>query len=280
MPGTCSRCHSAEGLPLYITEGVSITQPTANALSCTTCHDAVPGFTLYVSNEVTFPSGATLSFGEGDVSNLCMNCHQGRSSTPTVNAAIEGIGADTVDENLGFINIHYFAAGATLFGSEAQGAYQYPGKTYVGLNTHVPGADTCAECHNVHALQVNTEICAQCHGNVELDAIRMDDGEPIDYDGDGNTTEGIAGEIETIHEALWTAIEAYAARSHKAPATPTTSTKLGRATAPGHLVWCRRSTTISMCRRTPAHSPTTATTSWRSCTTAWRTSAAARQLPV
>jgi hypothetical protein len=219
VPGTCSRCHSAEGLPLYITEGVSITQPTANALSCTTCHDAVPGFTLYVSNEVTFPSGATLSFGEGDVSNLCMNCHQGRSSTPTVNAAIEGIGADTVDENLGFINIHYFAAGATLFGSEAQGAYQYPGKTYVGLNTHVPGADTCAECHNVHALQVNTEICAQCHGNVELDAIRMDDGEPIDYDGDGNTTEGIAGEIETIHEALWTAIEAYAADTIGTPIT-------------------------------------------------------------
>jgi hypothetical protein len=212
VPGSCSRCHSAEGLPLYVNEGVSITQPTANAFSCTTCHDSVPGFTLYVSNEVTFPSGTTLTFGEGDVSNLCMNCHQGRSSTVTVDASTEGIAPDTVDESLGFINIHYFAAGATLFGSEAQGAYQYPGKTYAGRNTHVEFADTCAECHNVHALEVNTQICAQCHHEAALEDIRVptEDG-PVDYDGDGNTDEGIAGEIETIHEALWTAIEAYAA---------------------------------------------------------------------
>jgi hypothetical protein len=209
VPGSCSRCHSAEGLPLFLTEGVSITQPTANAFSCTTCHNAVPEFTLFTSNEVTFPSGATLSFGEGDSSNLCMNCHQGRSSTVTVNNAIEGIGANTVDESLGFINIHYFAAGATLFGNEAQGAYQYPGKTYVGRFAHVEFADTCAECHNVHALEVNTETCTQCHGDTPLEDIRVSDEEPVDYDGDGDTDEGIAGEIETIHEALWAAIEAY-----------------------------------------------------------------------
>ena len=31
---------------------------------------------------------------------------------------------------LRFLNVHYFAAGATLFGTEAKGAYEYNGKTY------------------------------------------------------------------------------------------------------------------------------------------------------
>jgi hypothetical protein len=32
-----------------------------------------------------------------------------------------------------------------------------------------------------------------------------------DYDGDGNTSEGIAGEVETLHKALYAAIQNYAA---------------------------------------------------------------------
>jgi hypothetical protein len=32
-----------------------------------------------------------------------------------------------------------------------------------------------------------------------------------DYDGDGDTEEGIAGEIETLHEELYAAMQAYAA---------------------------------------------------------------------
>ena len=53
-----------------------------------------------------------------------MTCHQGRSSKLSVDGAIEAaaVGDDEVSEDLGFINIHYFAAGATMFGSEAMGA--------------------------------------------------------------------------------------------------------------------------------------------------------------
>ena len=32
-----------------------------------------------------------------------------------------------------------------------------------------------------------------------------------DYDGDGDTEEGVAGEIETLHEALYEAMQAYSA---------------------------------------------------------------------
>lgn len=113
---------------------------------------------------------------------------------------------------LGFINIHYFAAGATRFGGQARGAYQYDGKDYVGLFQHVPSRSQCTECHDQHALSVRVEACTACHPSVAnseegLPTIRMS---PTDFDGDDDTDEGIAGEIDTLHAALYAAIQDYA----------------------------------------------------------------------
>ena len=89
---------------------------------------------------------------------LCISCHQGRASTVSVNGRIAGKSLDTVDDSLSFINVHYFAAGATLFGTDVQGGYEYSGKTYVGRFEHVPGVQTCVDCHDTHALDVKVEI--------------------------------------------------------------------------------------------------------------------------
>jgi hypothetical protein len=175
---------------------------------CTTCHDAVPGFTRYEVGAVEFPSGAELDTGNSD-SNLCLNCHQGRESTVSVNRVIAGLDADAVAEGLGFRNVHYFAAGATLFGTEAKGTYEYEGQTYNGRFAHVAGFDTCLGCHSAHGLEAKSEACVTCHAGIEdVHDIRID---ATDFDGDGDTTEGIASEIETVHEALYEAIQAYAA---------------------------------------------------------------------
>ena len=210
VPSSCSKCHTAVGLPFFLAEGVSISQPPSNGLMCESCHDDVGVFTIYEVESVDFPSGATLTLEE-PASNLCLNCHQGRESTVSVNRAIGDSPDDEVAEGLGFSNVHYFAAGATLFGGEAQGAYEYEGQEYVGRNEHVAGADTCVECHSVHMLEVEVEECADCHEGVEtkedLMTIRVSE---IDYDGDGDVAEGIAGEIDTVAEALLVAIQAYA----------------------------------------------------------------------
>ena len=66
-----------------------------------------------------------------------------------------------------FQNIHYFAAGASLLGTEAQGAYEFAGKEYVGRNEHVGKFNSCVECHDTHALEVVVEDCAECHEGVE-----------------------------------------------------------------------------------------------------------------
>jgi hypothetical protein len=208
VPGRCSKCHSATGLPFFLKEGVTASQPPANGFLCTTCHDTLPEFTRYAVDEVEFPSGAVLTFGEGADANLCLQCHQGRESTVSVNTLVSGLGPDTVSDKLRFLNIHYFAAGATLFGTEAKGAYEYEGKTYVGRNAHVEPFSQCTQCHGTHDLEVKIEACGTCHAGVkDPEDIRMS---TTDFDGDGDTEEGIAGEIETLREALYEAIQAYA----------------------------------------------------------------------
>ena len=172
--------------PPILREGVNVSAPVSSGFLCSTCHDPAT-FDRYVVESVRFPNGAPLSTGNAD-SNLCLNCHQGRESKLSVDSAVADLDPDTISEKLRFINIHYFAAGATLFGNASQGAYQYDGNEYAGQLAHVPGFTTCVDCHDGHALTVQTEKCAQCHGTEDLDAIRISD---VDYDGDGDVTEGL-----------------------------------------------------------------------------------------
>ncbi|GAB4478859.1 MAG: hypothetical protein Kow00124_23730 [Anaerolineae bacterium] len=214
VPGSCARCHSAEGVAFFLKEGVNVSAEPANSFACHTCHTFEEGIAVISVGEVTFPSGAVLSFGEGVESNLCLLCHQGRSSTPTVNRVLGDRPVDTPDETISFQNIHYFAAGATLFGGEAQGAYQYAGKEYLGRFEHVNGFNTCADCHDVHALTPNVTACSGCHGSEEPETYRISE---TDFDGDGDVTEGIAGEIETMSEALYVAMQTYAVETGGIP---------------------------------------------------------------
>ena len=74
--------------------------------------------------------------------------------------------------------------------------------------------DDCTECHNVHALEVEVAECADCHENVEIETaedlhnIRVSE---VDFDGDGDVTEGLAGEIDTMTEMLYAAMQEYTA---------------------------------------------------------------------
>jgi hypothetical protein len=217
VPSGCATCHSADGLPFFIEHGVQIEQPLSNGFECETCHSDATTFAIYQREEVEFPSGAVVSADDPNV-NLCLTCHQGRSSTVQVDQAIGDQDPDTVSESLRFINVHYFAAGATLFGSETQGAYQYEGQEYAGRFEHVDPYNTCVECHDTHRLSVVVDDCGVCHAGVEtqedLASIRM---QQADFDGDGDAEEGIAGEVEGMQEALYAAMQAYAADTAGTP---------------------------------------------------------------
>jgi len=230
VPFGCVKCHTAEGLPTFLKNGgTTVISPTgststtgvgsmdsSNGFMCSTCHNEEAWPERYAVASVVFPSGKTVSLGGKDAdgkfiaddSNLCIACHQGRESTASVNAALRGKEADTVDAKISFKNIHYFAAGATLFGNDVQGAYQYEGKEYVGQNVAHP-LNKCADCHDVHELGPKVESCKGCHGTENVEEIRSP-GDTTDYDGDGNVTEGTEGELATLSEALYAQIQVYA----------------------------------------------------------------------
>ena len=209
VSASCAKCHSTTGLPFLIEEGINIPEPVSNGMLCTTCHDSLPEFTRHAVDGVQFPGGATLNFGEGEDSNLCINCHQGRSSTVTVDAAVAGLDPDAVSSGLRFTNIHYFPAGVTIFGTEAKGAYEYPDGEYDGRFMHTEDFDTCTECHDSHSGEVRTKACKSCHDGKAPRDIRRNP--RPDYDGDGNVFESLADEIEGLRESLYYHLQNYAA---------------------------------------------------------------------
>jgi hypothetical protein len=210
VPATCTKCHTGTGLPFLQQNGATIAMKPTNGLNCTTCHNDLTTYTRYEFTSVTFPSGAKLSFDNSDA-NLCINCHQGRESKASIDNAIKNanVGPNEVSDALNFRNPHYFAAGATLFGTDAKGAYEFDGKQYNGQFKHVTTFNTCVECHDVHKLTVNTDKCTACHGSEDPSTFRNPGGDSTDYDGDGNVTEGIAGEVETMQEKLLAALQEY-----------------------------------------------------------------------
>jgi len=181
MSTNCGKCHSSEGAAAFFAYGVvtsddfkPYTRGVSSGLACESCHVAPFDGTLRTQSAVTFPSGVVVDattdgaadlFAAGNDSPLCMTCHQGRSSTDTLDARI-------ASGNLGFSNIHYYAAAASFFGSEVRGGYQYSGKTYAGTMTYpgshsFAGLTTCEGCHMdgepSHDFKPVAADCAGCH---------------------------------------------------------------------------------------------------------------------
>jgi hypothetical protein len=231
VPASCAKCHSKGGFNDFALDGaVSAAAKTGSVLSCGACHtEAGDGTTLWdersvytALDNVLFPSGDRASLADG--SNMCMACHQGRASKVQVDAAIAAGGEGT----LTFVNNHYFAAAATLFGTAVQGGYEYGDNVYVGRFAHISTRDTCIKCHmgrtadlleNNHTFEPKTSYCLPCHA-VHVNN-PSDPDNPfrdirfgtlgIDFDGDGDAFEGIYFEIwDTLVPTLYAQIQDYA----------------------------------------------------------------------
>lgn len=211
IPVTCAKCHSTPGFRDFLgadgTEPgvVNHPAPIGTVITCVACHNAK---TVELTS-VVFPSG--LKVDHLGPSAVCMSCHQGVESTASVTKDLAGIGDDTVDPKLQFINVHYAAAGATMMGTLARVAYQYPGKTYTGRLVHPAPYNTCTSCHNLHTVAVKVDACAACHKQVtDLASLQLIRVSKVDYDGSGNPNEGVAQEITNMRHQLYAAIQEYA----------------------------------------------------------------------
>ena len=199
-PAGCAKCHGASAGPdtgflQYAATGANAdAAPLPLGLDCVGCHGdpfnvgtifALPG-TYPELEPVLFPSGDTATYN--NASNLCMTCHQGRESGASVDDAMPNmeVQAPTDYDSFGIVQIHYFAAAATLFGSDVAGGYEYgtiPGAggaggapTYRGENeftSHGTVLNDCIACHmnadvgddKNHTFMPVPADCATCHGN-------------------------------------------------------------------------------------------------------------------
>ncbi|MEM7433617.1 MAG: chitobiase/beta-hexosaminidase C-terminal domain-containing protein [Myxococcota bacterium] len=225
IPSFCSRCHSTPGFAEYAMGDPTTGHVPTTTVDCWACHN---NFDLFSNSEtryddlganpalasIVFPSGDTASFD--NASNLCMGCHQGRSSTVQVDSAVDN-GVVQMPNNYpsyDFINIHYYAAAATLFGTDVQGGYEYGGNVYRGQNTFV-GLHTqdgrtlvdCIGCHlnssddvadkGIHTFLPKVQDCNLCHSGQNFEDLSGSPGDNF-------------REINVLKEDLLAAIVAYA----------------------------------------------------------------------
>jgi hypothetical protein len=213
IPQACARCHSTGGFLDYLgadgsQAGVTDSPAaTGTLIQCDACHNDA----ALALSALRMPSGVELTMlDEPDA--VCLPCHQGLAAGAEVDLATKSLAPNSLSPELEFLSVHLAPAAATLFGSEAGGGYEYPGRAYAARLVHVPGYSTCSGCHDVHGLEIKVAECEACHlevgGPEDLrNRLRVS---TIDYDADGDTTEGVAGEIETLRLDLWRAIQIYA----------------------------------------------------------------------
>jgi hypothetical protein len=225
----CAKCHGEGGLAYFLANGTNVAAPISNGMLCTRCHTSPPN--LRTAPMVVFPSGRVVSLDNG--SNICMTCHQGRESMFSVRDLV-----NSSSPPWSFINIHYYPAAAVFFGTEVKGGFEFKGKSYAGQSmfpNHMGLYDTCVECHmgtespyfpydvtgELHDVAtIDPRQCVYCHGQdisqpdpgadpskFEFSGIRP--ASIPDYDGDGNRTESIKGEIKGLEESLYAEIRVF-----------------------------------------------------------------------
>jgi Cytochrome c7 and related cytochrome c len=211
IPVECAKCHSTPGFRDFLgADGskpgvVDHPAPIGTVITCVACHnDKTVGLT-----SVTFPSGERVTNVGANA--ICMTCHQGVESTNSVNTAVANIGDDTVEPKLEFINVHYTAAGAMLYGMQAKVGYEYAGKVYAGRFPHQEPYTQCTTCHELHTVAVKYTACQACHRQVTDEAsLRKIRVSRADYDGTADANEGLAQEIDHQRDRLLAAIMVYA----------------------------------------------------------------------
>ncbi len=222
--GSCVRCHTSVGFAeLNGDYGSTSVWPDGDGfITCNGCHDGV-NYPTASNSRLRLDGDAVLfdnDAGDGTArlvvpdagpSATCIYCHQGRESGLSVENAV------AASDTHRFINRHYLAAAAILFGTNARAAYEYPGQSYASTNTfssHPADLTLCVDCHLRgtvdHTFNPQVSDCDGCHtGITDFEDLAETGGPENDYDGD-STNESFQHEIEGLQELLKDEIYAYA----------------------------------------------------------------------
>lgn len=196
----CTKCHTSQGFVDFASTGTpaaSYTNPLQQ--NCYTCHQVHKTYTeadwtlttktAVVLDHHTGTDASKYTFDKGN-SNLCANCHQGRTLTP----ALPDVGGADVTLTSGQTRwgLHHGPMANILLGN---GGYEIAGTISYSTNVHAAISNGCVNCHmstpygtmaGGHNLgmvfdQHGTELlnitgCSPCHANgttAEQTALRL-----------------------------------------------------------------------------------------------------------
>lgn len=185
----CSECHTSQGFIYYQANGAS--SPTRFAEpsqpDCRACHMIHSDYTVddwdrRVTDPVVSFRDATHTFADFGTANLCVACHQERSSALPALGTTADVSVDTKR-----FGPHYASQGSFLDNSAGQ---QFTGVAYTP-SAHTLIANGCVTCHmadgghyqygghtfsmtvSFHGPQFNDTACdvVGCHADVDVEAL-------------------------------------------------------------------------------------------------------------
>ncbi|MBE0645249.1 MAG: hypothetical protein IH600_14290 [Bacteroidetes bacterium] len=201
----CNECHTHEGFREFQANGsvaAAISNPTA--IGCRTCHNIhttyeTSDFSLAVTGPVDFRASflAGKTYNKGN-SNLCVSCHQPRSSTlPEIN------GPDYTVTSSRF-GPHHGPQGALLSGI---GGWEIPGAATYSNSPHTNISDGCITCHMQEAFGRQSgghtmKMAYEYHGAITMNVVGCQTCHPgtktFDIDGAVTEIEALGAQLEAL----------------------------------------------------------------------------------
>lgn len=158
--GDCNRCHTTTGFLKYITNNNDSaswgdsSDKTKEVLMCSACHQNY-SYKLRTTGAVTAPyAGGPITYPDMGISNLCLNCHVGRTS---------GNSIKNVQRNYtsaSFVNSHYLTAGGTIFGEIG---YEFTGRNYNDPAFYAHRYLGTSDSRGKSAVAIGSGPCVGCH---------------------------------------------------------------------------------------------------------------------
>jgi mono/diheme cytochrome c family protein len=174
---SCARCHTNEGFIEFMETGaVQDTVPLPTRISCTSCHsdhdtwdfeNDGPDYALRSTEPIKLIVDDSYHIDYANTSNLCVNCHQPRSSGP------EDDGSGTFEITSSHWGPHHGPQSTLLEGiqgAQISGSMSYPAPQSA---TH-RSESSCVACHMAkttdgfdgsHTFWPSDNACIVCHTN-------------------------------------------------------------------------------------------------------------------
>jgi hypothetical protein len=143
----CAQCHTSQGFRMKVDSGVIVAIASPAPINCRTCHKihetySTADYALRTSTAVEMIMGGPVASYDYGTSNICAECHQGRTVSPFPVAGGEPVTLTAANARFG---PHHATQANMLLG---KGAYEIAGSVPYSNSPHTSAVTNgCVTCH-------------------------------------------------------------------------------------------------------------------------------------